>query len=188
MDTSRKQAPTIPYAMPGDGLFHWLIAGLCIFSVGCSIGIYTIGPIGMFIRQHMIVCTPVSGGCVAPYTLAERLSTLAGGMVGGSVVALVAGLYLRRYLARHLLGWWIISNIAGMASGLGLTYHLNLLLPDDNTLAFAATAALGGSVLGAAQWVLLRRRLPQAYWWIAAVSGAWAILAFLLLSIVLSTD
>jgi NhaP-type Na+/H+ or K+/H+ antiporter len=34
---------------------------------------------------------------------------------------------------------------------------------------------IGGAVVGTAQWLLLHRRLPHAFWWIAATAIGWAI-------------
>jgi hypothetical protein len=52
-----------------------------------------------------------------------------------------------------------------------------------NTLAWVLAAALlgdlamaaGGLVIGSLQWVILRKRLPQAGWWVVASAAGWAM-------------
>ncbi|MBD2460314.1 hypothetical protein H6G89_04585 [Oscillatoria sp. FACHB-1407] len=37
---------------------------------------------------------------------------------------------------------------------------------------------MGGLIIGTAQWLVLRQRLPQAVWWIAATTLAWGLIGY----------
>lgn len=95
-------------------------------------------------------------------------------------VSLLTGAFqsalLRRYLPR-MGGGWMIATAAGWLFGV-----LLVLMPDwlnwrngynDLDQAFLAM----GLAIGIAQWLLLRRRLSQAGWWIAASITGWGLLA-----------
>jgi hypothetical protein len=57
-----------------------------------------------------------------------------------------------------------------------------LLRYAPSQLASSSVFLLFGLVLGVAQWLVLRRRVPQAGWWIAITIAGW-ILAFLLVGV-----
>jgi hypothetical protein len=102
-------------------------------------------------------------------------------MVGLLTGRLQYGL-LRRYLSR--MGWWVAATLAGW---LGLVLILGIF----SALAFFWTADVAneflinwafvvlGLSIGVGQWLLLRRRLPQAAWWIAANIAGWTLLGLL---------
>jgi uncharacterized membrane protein len=97
------------------------------------------------------------------------------------MVSLLTGAFqsalLRRYLPR--MGGWVLATAGGWLLGI-----LLIVLPDwlhwrngysDLDLAFLSL----GLAIGIAQWLLLRRRLPHAGWWIAATVVGWGLLALL---------
>jgi hypothetical protein len=101
-----------------------------------------------------------------------------------------AGLWLR----------WVLANAAGEAVGLGATalaaYGLFVALGTDEgllpALAFAALAVLAGatiegSVVGTAQWAVLRRLLPALRWRTWALATAVGALVAWTLGMVPST-
>lgn len=83
---------------------------------------------------------------------------------------------LRPYLGH--MGWWVLATVAG--------WHLGILLiavpgwlgwvgaPLNN---LKLIFLLMGLSIGAVQWLVLRRRLARAAWWIAANVLGWALLA-----------
>lgn len=89
---------------------------------------------------------------------------------------------LRRYLPR--MGWWVAATVAGwvgLVLILGISSALGFFWPADVANEFLinwAFVVLGLSI-GVGQWLLLRRRLPRAAWWIAANMGGWALLGLL---------
>lgn len=95
------------------------------------------------------------------------------------VVSVLTGILqfglLRRYLPR--MGWWVLATTGGWLLGLLLILipgWLNLWPPEafDIDLAFIVL----GLSIGMGQWLLLRRRLPQAGWWIGANLVGWVLL------------
>lgn len=68
---------------------------------------------------------------------------------------------------------WVFASSAGMAAGLALTFlilnaiDLFLVINQDRFLAYIMLPSIGTSI-GFAQWLVLRRRITQARWWILA--------------------
>lgn len=95
------------------------------------------------------------------------------------IVGLLTGIVqyglLRRYLPQ--MGWWIAATIGGWLLGALLVLipgWLGWTNPSSNLdLAFIVM----GFSIGVGQWLLLRRRLPGAGWWIAANIAGWGLLA-----------
>jgi hypothetical protein len=85
---------------------------------------------------------------------------------------------LRRYLPR--MGWWVIATTGGWLTGILLiliSSWLNWIsaLPKNT---YALFGLLGLSI-GMAQWLLLRLRLAQAGWWIAANVVGWGLIGLI---------
>lgn len=98
------------------------------------------------------------------------------------VLGLVTGVIqyglLRRYLPR--MAWWVLATFGGWLFAMLLMYFarsLNILATEALDLD-TAYLALGLSI-GVGQWLLLRRRLPSAGWWIAANLAGWVLLSLL---------
>ena len=97
------------------------------------------------------------------------------------IVGLVTGVLqyglLRRYLPQ--MGWWVAATIGGWLLGIFLTR-----IPDwlrwTNPLFNMDLAFIGmGLSIGVGQWLLLRRRIHRAGWWIAANVAGWGLLALI---------
>ena len=84
---------------------------------------------------------------------------------------------LRRYLPR--MGGWILSTIGGWLLGTLLIALLSWLNWTDERFYLERSLLLMGLAIGAGQWLLLRRRLPQAGWWIGANAAAWGLSALI---------
>jgi len=67
-------------------------------------------------------------------------------------------------------GFWVGWALAFLGFPLGGLATWMLLGPITTPLAGATGGALTGTVLGALQWLALRRGLPQSPWWIAATA------------------
>jgi hypothetical protein len=97
------------------------------------------------------------------------------------IVGLLTGVLqywlLRRYLPH--MGWWVAATIGGWLLGVFLSLipsWLNWTNPLFNLdLAFIVM----GLSIGVVQWLLLRRRLPRAGWWIGANVAGWGLLALI---------
>ena len=79
---------------------------------------------------------------------------------------------LRRVLPN--MGWWVLSTVGGWLLGALLSIAIRLLGMEQFNIGLAFLL-LGGSI-GFGQWLVLRKRLPRAGWWIAANMIGWAVL------------
>lgn len=81
-------------------------------------------------------------------------------LVEGAGIGLGQWLLLRRY-ARGA-GWWIAASALGMQAGAVIGYVISPSSLGPITLALAGS----GAGLGVGQWLLLRRYVRRAAWWI----------------------
>jgi hypothetical protein len=80
---------------------------------------------------------------------------------------------LRRYLPR--MGGWVLATTGGWILGTLLVVLFTRLQGTQQFNSDLAFLLLGLSI-GIGQWLVLRRRLPGAGWWIAANLLGWALL------------
>lgn len=118
-------------------------------------------------------------GAAVGWVIAWRASFLAPGLLATIVLGLLMGLFLG--VAQWLVirksiqqpGLWILASSAGWAIGFplgaGLAQQFGLAEMEFGLLAGFVT----GAALGAAQWLVLRRQLTRAGWWIPANIFAW---------------
>ena len=83
-----------------------------------------------------------------------------------SLLVLLSGLLqyllLRHYLPR--MGWWIAATALGWPLGIAVVYLGYTIWPVALNANSMWSAALIGAVIGLAQWLVLRRRVPRAGW------------------------
>jgi hypothetical protein len=99
-------------------------------------------------------------------------------VAGVSLPGVLHWLILRRWFPRA--GWWILASGAGSLAGFfilgvgiaGADTGQGFLFIGERYV-FDAAAALAGSVVGAAQWFVLRQWVARAGWWIFASSVSW---------------
>ncbi len=142
---------------------------------------------------------PLRSGEITTWMLV--LAAVLCGAACGSTIGLAQWLVLRRQFKR--MGLWIAATVAGYASiGLlapivsvfqpgWLNWALTLIIsgkmhwmarlqpswPAASWEAGGITLTLFGLVLGIAQWLVLRRRVSQAGWWVAISAVGWALAA-----------
>ena len=83
------------------------------------------------------------------------------GAVGLAGAGVMQWLVLRQQLSRS--GWWIWASSVGLAIGLVVGVAASAAGGDD--AAVVSLAVLGASI-GIAQWLVLRRQVSRAGWWI----------------------
>ena len=84
---------------------------------------------------------------------------------------------LRRYLPH--MGWWVTATIGGWLLGGFLTLIPGWLSWTNPFFNLDLAFIVMGLSIGVGQWLLLRRRLPQAGWWIGANVAGWGLLALI---------
>jgi hypothetical protein len=159
----------------------WVLANLAAEALGLDatllIGVALLGQVEPRI------------GPVAVTLLAVAL----GAVCEGGIVGTLQWLVLRRPAPSIRWGVWVGATAlgAGIAWALGMVPSAVMsFVPAqpsaDSTQGFdiagpamlplAATMGIAlGAILGAAQWIVLRRHVPRAGWWIPANAIAWAV-------------
>jgi hypothetical protein len=90
----------------------------------------------------------------------------------GLLTGCVQYLLLRRYLPR--MGWWVLATFLGWI--LGVILLAGWLSLDIVSFPFGRldlTFLVIGLAVGIGQWLLLRRRIPRAGWWVVASLLGW---------------
>ena len=96
------------------------------------------------------------------------------------VVGLITGVVQYGLLRRHLprMGWWVLATTGGWLLG-ALFIAIPVWLNRTDGSSIYLVFILMGLGIGAAQWLLVRRRLPRAGWWIGANVVGWGLLALI---------
>jgi hypothetical protein len=106
------------------------------------------------------------------------------GVVAGAVLGVGQWVVVRRYFLKLAWSSWVLATAAStgaiwsLVRGIGSSWWaLDSRAASDGTLLMAAAGfgLLLGTVLGGAQWVVLRRYLQDAVWWIPATALAWML-------------
>ena len=88
---------------------------------------------------------------------------------------------LRRYFPH--MGWWILATAISLSFtflGLDMGWSIASALGIDpySVWLVVIQLMLVGGFLGAAQWFVLRRQIPNAVWWIPANMVGWGMVGF----------
>jgi hypothetical protein len=141
---------------------QWVLANTCGAAVGGLVG-------------FMVISVSAIVGRVGPGTAGWP----AGLAVCWAVVAAMQGLVLRRHIS--LAGWWVLASslgwtmvwVAGFAVTLAVGEHKFWMMwgPLLNPVVAAAHGAVGGAM----QWLVLRRQISRAGWWVLASTVGWLV-------------
>lgn len=97
------------------------------------------------------------------------------------IVSLLMGItqygLLHCYLPR--MGWWVLATTGGWLLGVGLIAIPSWLNWTDKSINMDLTFILIGLAIGVGQWLVLRRRVPRAGWWIGANVVGWGLLGLI---------
>jgi hypothetical protein len=116
-------------------------------------------------------------------------AVLLGGLLCGAMLGGVQWLLLRRHLVP--LKGWVLTSTAGFTLGYAVVWVLggasygaeygHHALPHSLDGAGLPGGALLGALFGAAQWLVLRRSVARASWWVpanaAGFAASWALAA-----------
>ena len=97
------------------------------------------------------------------------------------IVGLLTGVLqyglLRRFLPQ--MGWWVAATVGGWLLGEFLTLIPGWLNWTNPLFNLDLSFVMMGLSIGMGQWLLLRRRLHRASWWIGANVAGWSLLALI---------
>jgi len=98
------------------------------------------------------------------------------------IVGLLTGVFQYELLRRTLasMGWWVLATVGGWLVGVLLIVvsgWLNLWTYESFNMDLAFIVL--GLSIGAGQWLMLRRRLPHAGWWVGANVLGWGLLGLI---------
>lgn len=157
---------------------QWLLANAVGETVGLG-GTLLISGLLLMNAQQTIGVVP-----------AAALAVLAGTCIEGIVVGTAQWLVLRRPLTRIRWRVWALATAIGafVAWTLGMIPSTFLFTsadtggaasaPMSDLMVYALAAVMGlvlGPILGVPQWLVLRRHLPKAGWWVLANALAWMV-------------
>jgi NhaP-type Na+/H+ or K+/H+ antiporter len=169
-----------PRRKPGWGFWLlWVLASTAGWAVGNAVFNAVVGAMGSAVRFAVVLAV--------------------GGAVGGAVAGVAQWLILRRQVRRA--GWWILASTVGWAVGWAVVNAVVNAVVDAvvdavvgavvdavvdavvgavgwavvNAVVNAVVGAVVGAVSGVAQWLILRRQVRRAGWWILASTEGWAV-------------
>ena len=100
-----------------------------------------------------------------------------GWIIGGAITVTLQYVFIRQRLAQS--GWWIFVSIVGLITGIALSMLILIAIQGAGiTVAFVAILSIGASIglgLGLGQWIVLRRQLRQAGWWVLMSTVGYAL-------------
>jgi hypothetical protein len=91
-----------------------------------------------------------------------------------AALGIAQGLILRPYLDGA--GWWGLAIGVTLWLGSSLTELVAFINIDLLTAGFVADFLLGGLVCSVLQWLILRRQVARAGWWVLAWTLGWVVL------------
>lgn len=158
--------------------FQWILANAVGETVGLG-GTLVIGGLLLFNAQETMGVVPVA-----------TLAVLAGTFIEGTVVGTAQWLVLRRPIKDIRWRVWVIATAIGafVAWTLAMIF-ITFMSTGANSggaapaqmsdlMIYALAAVMGfvlGPILGVPQWLVLRRHLPKAGWWVLANALAWMV-------------
>jgi hypothetical protein len=95
---------------------------------------------------------------------------LEGGVVGGVLAGVLQWLMLRRHIPRA--GWWVLATTLGLAAAGALSAGGWWF---QSAGRWALGVEVGLIVGGVLQWVVLRRHVARAGWWVPATAASGAL-------------
>ncbi len=157
---------------------RWVIAN----TLGEAVGLSTVLLVGFAVLGPYLAKLPGAWPAVLGLVAGVLLGIFEGVVVGG-----LQGAVLRRRLPRVALRTWVWATVIGAVVAWGLGMLPSTLMgavadsgqaaaePPDSLiyLLAAGMGAVAGVILALAQWVVLRRRVRRAGWWLPANSLAW---------------
>jgi hypothetical protein len=168
----------------------WTIVSTFAFLIGGLLALFVF----FTLRSLWLYSSPADVRLVAQREVQRvalaRFMLVLSGMAAGSINALIGGLPHYRSLNHQQLGSWVLASVLGAGFAVPFTavlIDISHRWVDPTSLANLVMAAifvaLGGSIAGFAQWLVLRKTIEHAGLWIVATGTSWLILLMALLSL-----
>jgi hypothetical protein len=93
------------------------------------------------------------------------------GLIIGASIGIAQGLVLRRRIGST--GWWVLVSSVGFGVGKAAGEAVANGMP--TAVAHGLSGAVIGVSVGVAQWLVLRRHVSRAKWWVVTTIAAWAV-------------
>ena len=121
-----------------------------------------------------LLCSIGDVGPAGKSTIVGLRAGAVGGAIGGWFSGLTQWVILRREVKRAN-GWILLSTVA-WAIGWAVVWAVVIGWPVEwsTNLSFVASI-VGGGVVGLGQWVVLRRDVKRAGWWVLATVASWSV-------------
>jgi hypothetical protein len=116
------------------------------------------------------VALGLAGGFAVGFAIGGAVSGIVSqslfGVVVGASVGTMQWLVLRRHICRA--GWWVLASVLGMGLGFALVRAVTPALSRvGGGLAYGVVnGAAVGTLVGTMQWLVLRRPVSRAGWWV----------------------
>ena len=91
----------------------------------------------------------------------------------GAMTGVLQWLVLRGRVSR--VGWWVLASTAGLAVARGGAAAVASGNSEVLGSFEIAVMALGGAMTGILQWLVLRRQVSRAGWWVLASTVGWGL-------------
>ncbi len=130
---------------------YWCLANFCGIVIGALLG------------------SMVRSIYFGPNIILGVAAVILGCFVFGAIVGLSQWMVLRKYLAGKR--WWILATAWALAGNIILGSFFIILISKDKPGTFGEVAiilAFLGAILGLSQWLVIRRQLLGAGWWVIA--------------------
>ena len=118
---------------------------------------------------------PSSFGEPRPFEILQSIPTInvpryLSVAAGGILVGVFQWLVLRRYVTGAVR--WVLASLGAAVAGALLALGVGLF---DADLGWVAGAGLYGTLVGVLQWLVLRRQVARAGWWVLATTVGWVV-------------
>ena len=152
----------------------WVLASMVGWAVGGYVGVAMGGGLsrGIIVTGYVGVTAGVTVAGALQWLVLRRQVARAGwwvvtGIVSGAVVGILV----------VVLGWvvGVVGRLVGGAAW-GASWGPDWSAEPGGDVGFVVAVAAGGTVLGVLQWLVLRRRVARAGWWVLASTAGWAVL------------
>ncbi len=115
--------------------------------------------------QWVLACTV---GWLVGWGLLGQLSL-------GLTIGLGQWLVLRRQYPGQAPGWWILASTVGWLASWAVIVSGLLIPPNPGSVETLLASTVIGAIMGVAQWLVLRRLVYRAGWWVMASVVGWVV-------------